>query len=379
MSQPIIYLIDYLTEKFKNDMGFILIPSFNDNYYYAEISTQLKRKFLDVVDDIETIFPEKEKKLSFLIYPHLYNENILMISLLAHEIGHYIEMKYNVTNDLMSHINLDMNIIKEIAKTRSAERVGDKGRTLESFWTSDTIIADTNKQIVNLINHWIKELFCDLIGFKLIGPMYLFVNAEFFLSSVEPTLISTDYPSIEFRLKFLMDEFEQSDYKAILRNSDGVFKSYGEKIEDIKRYLDKIKIDTTENTIGNVSYRAVDSIKDLLYKKVDEIVKQLNMAYDPELFKSEVLRLTDILKLPIVPCEISQGTPANMISILNAGEIFRILMLKEKYNEIKDTFSLNRDDFEYKIDELIIGGVEFCGILKEYKKAISEMNKNDRK
>ncbi|MCF2142081.1 MAG: hypothetical protein K9W42_00075 [Candidatus Heimdallarchaeota archaeon] len=363
--QAIVDYIDSLTTNFRSESNFILIPDYNYNYYYIWFDKLLKNNLKFAIDDIDHYFPKKNKDISLLGYPHLYKNNILMLGLLGHEIGHFIEFRNQITTDLIENVSIDQQKLAEIAAERAAKKVvGEKNLTLVYFQTRESILAELNREVIGSIKKWLQELFCDLIAFELTGPMYIFIFMDFTLSLVNPKKLYSNYPPNELRLKFLLDFFEKSKYFPIIRKDEEFIPLY-KLYNETKKYFEEFKPGLSKNSPEEVIYTAVKANFTHLQKAVKKIIKKLGIVSFEKDFKEEVIALVEKLKNLIVPCEIAIGKPANIKLIINAGKIFKITELKKTYNNLRGKMTDDFSTFEFKIDKLIMKGIELCAIQKK--------------
>jgi aspartate/glutamate racemase len=356
ISKSIIYLIRYLTEPLKEKSNFIVIPSYTYNYFYSELNSQIKDKFINIIDGTEEIFKDGDKKFSILIYPYIYNKNIVMNTLLAHELGHFIEIENNVINRLITSISIEPQEIERIIRSRLD---GGTTRTLEEYMKIETLKAKIHKETQDLINYWLQELFCDLIGYYLVGPMYLIINTEFLLSVGKSTVIYKEHPSIEMRLKNLFNIYFNGDFIQDYDASNIYLKNFNDYLLEIKEYVDSIHVNLPNNSVQKLAYEKTKSITDLLNEIVRDNLEVYENIYKKEDYLKEVNILVNTITNLIVPCETRQGIPANIISILNASIIFDILKIDETYENYKDHFGdITYIEFKYKINQLISRAVE---------------------
>ena len=367
----IVYLVDNLTINLKDDAIFIVVPSYTHNFYYIELKKQLKQKFINIIDDMDDIFSKDDKKSVLLIYPYIYNNNISIITILAHEIGHYIEFNNDSINKLISNIHFDPKEIENIAK-KQLEVNKEKG-TSDHYFDLDTMKAVIHKEAQDIMKNWLQELFCDLIGFKLIGPMYLIINTEFLLSIGKSTILYPKHPSIEMRLKYLFDTYGKSGFNTTEIKEENI-KEYKKYLEDIKKYIDSIKITLEPHTISKIAYEKAKSVINLLQEDVNDVIKPLNIEYKPDVYIKETEILVKKLSNLVLPCEIEQGKPANIVSILNSSNIFKILLSKKIFETQKDGLAMSFLDFQYQIDQFVARSVELSTIHQKFLKFEGEIN-----
>jgi hypothetical protein len=279
-----------------------------------------------------------------------------MNTLLAHELGHFIEIENNVINRLITSISIEPQEIERIIRSRLD---GGTTRTLEEYMKIETLKAKIHKETQDLINYWLQELFCDLIGYYLVGPMYLIINTEFLLSVGKSTVIYKEHPSIEMRLKNLFNIYFNGDFIQDYDASNIYLKNFNDYLLEIKEYVDSIHVNLPNNSVQKLAYEKTKSITDLLNEIVRDNLEVYENIYKKEDYLKEVNILVNTITNLIVPCETRQGIPANIISILNASIIFDILKIDETYENYKDHFGdITYIEFKYKINQLISRAVE---------------------
>jgi hypothetical protein len=360
----IVYLVDSITEKLQKNTIIIVVPSYTHNFYYSELRSQLKNKFINIITETTVIFKDEDKKFALLIYPFIYNNNISKSTLLAHEIGHHIETEKKIIDKLITNIHFDPKEIENIAKNE-LEKTKDKG-TLERYFDLDTMKAVVQNRTQEMIKNWLEELYCDIIGLKIIGPMYLLINTEFLLSSGKSTTLYAQHPSIEMRLKNLFNIYENSQFNKKSDNKNLI--NYNIILNNIKIYINNIKISLDENPIVKLAYYKTNSILPSLQAEVDDTIKDLLTDYKPDIYFEEVPKLVSKMESLIIPCEISQGKPANIISILNSANIFMMTTMNNTYQQHKDEININYLNFQYQIDQLVARSIELSIIHQKFIK-----------
>lgn len=367
----LMYFTNFATKKFKKESSFIIIPVYKTNFYFKELSVELQHKFRRCISGILDLYPIGGKKLSLLMYPFAYKNCVFTMSLLTHEVAHYVETEYNVVNDLFDNIQIDSRYVDDILDNISRRRVGDTGRTLDFFLSRPTLSVVINNEIVRIVNNWLKEIFCDLYAFKVVGPAYLISMIEFILSLTKADNCDEEHPPLEMRLRVLIEEYKSSNYRYLLKNSKiDEFIKFVDHIDQIEKYLKECEKDLSISSEENYAYMTVERLLPDIKKIVNDIVKKLDVYYPPKQFINDVPILLQSIKSLIIPCELSIGEPADIISILNSYIIYQIQNINEHYKELKDILKIKKVKFEYNITELITKGVELCEIQKALKEKL---------
>lgn len=259
--------------------------------------------------------------LSVLQFPDIYRDNLIANSLLGHEVGHFIDDVYGISEKLNPKAIIDKTKFEELLqKVKKDIEVEMKG-PLPEFLKLEQIRTNLLTQLNSDISHWIMELISDLIAFRLCGPVFLFALAEFLLSRNYPNHNTNNYPPASLRLELLLEEFADIGFVNHIKEKDHR-DLVSELINGIKNYLDTSKTDPKTNLV----YDTVVSIKSLMKQEAKNSTN--GYQYDPKLFGEEVFKLIGRLSEFIPPCEIEYQKPANLVSILNAGMIYRITWRK---------------------------------------------------
>lgn len=363
VSQNTVFLINHLTTPFKDKSEFILIPTNDHNYEITHWGIVLDRlsSLLGVQTDK---LPYAPKSFSILSFPAVYKDNLVAHSLMGHEIGHFIILHENLKEELSKHIKFDSDKFNEIALLETAkEELKNKGKLKDA--EKDKIKNEIHERIFSNIMAGSEEILCDLIGFRTMGPVLLFATVEFLLADTPTYKIFQDYPPPALRLQTLIDEIKLGGF---------IKKLTGKLKVDFKELVTNIQDHISPENIGNYSqeellqYGACKQIIPELCKIADDVItRHPELKYSAEMFGSDLPILIKKLKRLVPPCENEREIPANIISILNSGMIFRLLARKF----YPDTY----DDFESKIDPLVLRATHQSFIQKTLQEKIKEMEK----
>lgn len=367
VSQNTVFLINHLTAPFDDKSEFILIPTDDHNYeitYWGIILDRLSTR-LSALFGVQTKkLPHDPKSFSILSFPAVYKDNLVAHSLMGHEIGHFIILHESLEEELSKHITINSSKFNEIASLEIAkEKLKNKGKLKDA--EKDKIKNEIHERIFSNIMAGAEEILCDLIGFRTMGPVLLFATVEFLLSETPTYKIYQNYPPPALRLQALIDEIKLGGF---------VEKLTGELKVDFKELVTNIEDHISPENIGNYSqeellqYSTCKQIIPELRKIADGVItRHPELKYSAETFGSDLPILIKKLRRLIPPCENKRGIPANMISILNSGMIFRLLT--KKY--YPDTY----DDFESNIDPLVLRATHQSFIQKTLQEKIKEIEK----
>jgi len=360
--QLLVYLLEYLTKKISLESNFILVPTYKNNFIYLELNQWLRSLFELAIDNVDEIFPLTDKKLSILMFPFAYKNTLFSNALLSHEIGHFIEFKYDIVNKLSKNINLDPKRVNEIARKEILRILSQFKKPLDLFRNWKEVEAKTNAVISKIINNWMKELVCDIFAFKMIGPSYIISFIEFILTGTEASEVTSIHPPPALRLNFLLQEYKGSGYQKAFENSNiySLLK-FNEYLTDIENIVTKTVINN--ETIGELYYYAYEKVqeqKDNIQSECKNISNDLNIIYNYDILLCELNPLIDCLNELIIPCELNRGIPANPISVLNVGVIFKLVKFDELYDIFKNNLNKSKIEFNNDLNDLTMKGLESC-------------------
>jgi len=305
-------LLEDLTRTFKN-AKFFLTPIFEHNYSYRDLKNYLT-KVTEILPNTKHVLSLLPDHLSVLQFPDIYRDNLVANSLLGHEVGHFIDDVYGITEKITPKALINKAKFEDLLQRLKKDIEVEMRGPLPEFIKLEQIRTDLLTRINYSINRWIMELTSDLIAFRLCGPVFLFALSEFLLSRHHPDYSSDKYPPAVLRLGLLLEEFTDIGFIDYIQER-GDKNLITELINGIKNYLDTTKTDSNTDIV----YDTVVSIKSLIKQEANSCTK--GFQYEPKLFGEEVFKLIERLREFIPPCEIDYQKPANLVSILNAGMI----------------------------------------------------------
>jgi hypothetical protein len=362
----ILNLIEYLTNNINEKDIFVVIPTYQNTFRFIELSAHLRKLYRYSITNPESIFPAN-KKFTILMFPLAYKNINFSNILLAHELGHYIDLKRESGRKLSRNIQYDPDIIKTISKTNIKKLYHIEDPEKIKNWL--LILGKTQTDITKYLNNWFTEL---LFALKILGPCYIISFIEFILSGTKPQQGYEKHPPPLLRLKLLMKEFKESGFeKKLIDSGNDILIKYVEKINylykpfsDQKPSVEFIRPEPIDpNCLGEkmlYSYQIIEGKFNDIQKEINIIVNELKINYDPEILVKETDHLIGNINQLIIPCEITIGVPANPISIINCGVIFKLLILNELYNKNSSKMKIDRNEFDFQISKLVKKGLELC-------------------
>ena len=360
VSQNTVFLIKYLTKKFLPSK-FLITAVFEHNFGITYWGKELQKAIKDM--DVNISSYPKPESFFILSFPAVYRDNLVANSILGHELGHFIiQDKFLLTGIKKPEVKYDTKLFKKLVETKIKEV--EKG----SHIPKNVIEAETkqyyNGKIKGEVTFGIEEILSDLIGFRLFGPVMLFSLSEFLLVDRPSFIIGKQgYPPPSMRLRILLEELDATGY--ISKIKDKNLKKILETIIDSIDCFIKNDGKTNYDLEGQIKMDAWTNIIPKLKTIANNITKE--MQYSKDAFGKDMPILIEKLADLTPPCEREQGIPASLISILNAGMIFRIAWNKLTKKDLKD--------IEPKIDSLVLRAAEQSIIASQFNEAFKKGQK----
>lgn len=181
-------------------------PQWNFNYsvlIYCLIET-LKEKAKKIFPFDEELINKSfsDEKIHVFSFPYLEKTNVLLHSVIGHEIGHFYHAKWFDKNNTKIKIN---SILSKLIAYYSDKNEKDLIKPIESA-----------KHGIEIIKGMCREMFSDIIGYYIFGPSMLF--SLFYISIFEekldlPSKINNYYPTIKYRIRVLYEKFYKKEQK----------------------------------------------------------------------------------------------------------------------------------------------------------------------
>jgi len=314
VSQSTVFLIDRLTRDFGGDSRFLLTPIFENNFTYRNIGEHIRDLIHDAFPNSKDILEKFPQNFSVLSFPSIHRDNIVPTILLAHEVGHFFSNIKNLEKKVYPEIKLDYSTFTDyINKTvlKEKEQFSDQ--------KTQTLIANNWEYLWKSIQSWIRELLADAIGFRLTGPVFVFMLSETLLSISHHSEMTDEHPPPSMRIKIILEQIEKKEF--IKKLDEENKKNLQELMQQISDYIITPPI-PQENFLLQFVFNTVSKVIDEINKIADGETQKFQ--YDTQHFINDVPNLMNKLNQMIPPCEMERETPADVISILNAGIIYKM-------------------------------------------------------
>lgn len=350
------------------------------NYYFIPIREKLYEIYVSLeiehkdngVFCSETKIKENPKygelpaEFVILSIPKVEKNNILYNAILGHEIGHGIFKDHE-----SEFLELDFEEIRRFGEITVAENP-------EDFGVSS--VGDLEEGIFEImtgyLREWREEVICDIAGFLLFGPAFLFAFFDLFAPVFKSDEFSTSHPPDRGRYN-LMWKLLNGEYYPGIKYRSKVFKEKG--IKEFLGVLESVGMVELEfqneegekyNKAGLLTWRLIERDIPSIVNTLTEIIRKRNI-YGPSEFDADIKNYADylanIIPIPEEMPLIEGSVPLSLPTILNVGWyvcLARLDGIVETQNALKhpDKQVTKAEVFD-KLQEIILKSIE----LSDYK------------
>ena len=303
-------LIPNLDEILKNELGseYMLLFRPQWKYNYSVNTTDLVEELTQILltffplrnSEIEILFPKN--KLHIFSFPYLEKTNVLLDSVIGHEIGHFFQKNWQESPYAIQKIT---------------EFNNNLAQNYQNEYPTDLIKPyEMTREGINIINGMYREIISDIFGYKIFGPSLLF--SLFDIASFETKLLlpsskNNYYPLIKYRIRFIYENLTQHDENIIklFKQNNEASKIATQYLSDIEKYL----ASRDDMAILAPKHKELS----LFESTTKDILDYANTEVSKEYFNTEKTHiLFDRLSLNLPINEID-NSPIDMTSILFAG------------------------------------------------------------
>ncbi|MCK5241524.1 hypothetical protein KAR34_03635 [bacterium] len=364
------------------DLQIMLFPQWKYNYqiYLMDI----REDFYTTLKELFDFFPGeniesdvlKDMKGSFYLisFPTLERKNILLHSLIGHEVGHLFAAKY-ITQE-------KKNLFSEKVSEKTEEIIKEKAQisNMPEGGFEEYIVRQKIMQYsIYCWTRGLEELLSDIVNAILFGPAALFAYYEMYAQvgfrSDAPSLENKCYPPWNMRLRVVLDILEKYGKEYFPLKTEVLFRD-NVKTDMVNQIFNDIKIRIDEKddseSIGN------DKTLKMIYEQIDEELKvatdyflgeyslKEHLVTSDELYQN-MNKLIDRLENDIPPNEvegsIDDRKPATMIEIINAAWFYKMSWpeIEKGIDAINDRYN-KRDT----MNNLTLKAIEYADIESDY-------------
>lgn len=318
----------------------LLMGHIDDFEFILRTSCVYNYSIFNLMDGLKVVF-EKTGYLRFLDgfpaqlfitdCPISERRNIPIHCIFAHEIGHVLYRKYNMSDILMPLVSVDEREVQQLKTMAISHRTETQGSGASANevvpeWIIENAIRSTiNKYTWN----WIEEITSDAFALCLLGPAYFLAFLYFAGPFASLDSSSAEHPPDRMRIEFMCNMLLKYKvglkYNAALEEVSGSAKQY---VEQWRNYSSR-SIQTTfgsDITPFSVAAHAIEPVLNNIMTETKGKMKR--RKYTPKRFRRDVPVLLDNLAHGIPPNELTDdwriGEPrvAESEAILNSGWIY---------------------------------------------------------
>jgi len=360
---------------FSDNFDLRLCPRWDFNYgiyaYKNYIQTSLDMFPVDLFPELLKGLPSFPELFIFINYPRTESRNILLHSIIMHELGHLVDFQTCISDTICLKINIDET---SFLKLYNKEKESEKSKQKDMQATDDELIQSLFDKCLEITKKWLSEFVCDSIATHLLGPPYFF--ALFELSTLTDNMYrySECHPSSGIRLRFISDEL----YEMYLKNNNKLSnEKESELILNLYEYLKQkekanaFKPTSSGNDYFQVVYETILPYRTLLQKTVRQKINTL--SYDVNKFNNEVDDLFKDIKSGVPPSEFrsqhtNKNSSASFASILNCGWLACLFGMDDFYSVVSATKDADKLKALDNFNELLFKSIESSYILQEWLK-----------
>ncbi|HEX9942009.1 MAG TPA: dCTP deaminase [Thermoanaerobaculia bacterium] len=392
----IIPSFEQLASRLVPDRQVMLRPDWDYNYTviladFRKYYLHYLREFQDAlphVDIEEDVLGDLKYPFHVIAFPSLERENILLHTLLGHEIGHLFAERF-LTDKRKD--NFKRSIVEQI------EEITDQELQHEEFTESKpgTLFYEGRKKDRQAYNaelaeeYWaraLEEILSDIVGAILFGPAALFSTLEMACQQdydIPPSPGSSFYPPWRTRLREVLNIIEMGDAPFFPINAS-LFRSRDafERAERVNEKYGMVKRLCQETSdIKKITARIARLVYGKLGTSVREgtvfliedcgLGKRGRRATAKRIFKN-MAALIDRLDHDIPPNglerSINDRTQVGLVEIINAAWFHRVSLVSPVLTKA-GTLNEKSTEQRKRANRLTLKAIEFAGLAADYWKA----------
>ncbi len=343
-----------LKKEFGNDYYLLYRPQWRFNY--SVLTTDLidfLKNFLKLffplqVKEIDGLFDDK--KIHIFSFPYLEKSNVLLNSIIGHEIGHFHHNNWKETSGA-----------KRIVRNHTTELT----KYYNDLYPTELFKSyESTEEGLKILSGMYREIISDIYGYYIFGPSMIF--SLYYLSSLEtkmniPSVKTNYYPITKYRIRILMDYFFYEDPKLnkLRLKEDDFNTNFNLYIKEIEDYL---KVEDDLNLL-KTKKKEIDLFEDSIAELIKYFENQVNHNKFEAKNPSELFRKLE----NYIPINEFENEPIDIASIIFIGWIYHY-KIDNKYT---------RDEYYHEnrtLMKLLMKSLFSTYVHQEY-----EIHKNEQK
>jgi dCTP deaminase len=329
------------------------------------ILLELWKRHSKTVDEkqLRKLDPTPPEQVAILSFAGLDTDDTLSYPLLAHELGHFIDLSSAPPLSSSPSVNLAAQIREEEVRQILEQHLGPS--------IPARAVTQNHKALVDRVFVALKEIVADLLATRMMGLGYFAAHSEFLKTLAnwpQPTLTDSGYPGIKYRLRLVLEHLldpDGCDIRTFLEESTVASEPAVREIaEGVQQYISawerRVELapgdsvtspDPIANALNHLAVQAVERAHSELLKLAKQAVPQEHCCKIGNNF-FERIRLLDQHLPPSCPGESS----VSFAEITAAAWAYQILFGEQKEHD-KET--LDEQNNEYlRICQLALKAIE---------------------
>jgi hypothetical protein len=336
------------------EFSMILAPTaeFPEILHIRNLGRALKELHPRWPDDTEPRFPEfAEHPLIVLRYPELKARNPVYFSLVfGHEVMHLIaDSIFEALIPLVSLNDEDFKkLVTELSSTpliptTTAPLVG-------TAFTEAQLHQAITARWGNLRENWLREITCDLLATRLLGPCFTYAMTQLALQSGMLDHYSETHPPFRLRLHLILAELRSLGFRTSASSKQGPAADY---LEFVTKIVAQPKT-SQPDTMQAIAERLIRRHAAQLHERVREVPWPI--PYQWSQFRKTARSLRALLQVGAPPIDPSSETL--LADILNSAFAFEVSELDKIYEILQvEERDQTLEGYERFLD-LVLKGIE---------------------
>jgi len=319
-------LLHRLALPHSKDLRLVLHALPEVNYSWADPVSLLR----DIARQLEISVDESppSRNVWSIGFPGLQPGQTLVHTLLSHELGHGIVHSESSLGSLRAQVRI------------SAERIKALVQGVPPGVPRAPVRRFLRRYLNRVLGKWVDEIACDVIGYTLTGPAFLFASIHFLPALAALDSASQEYPSIRLRLSLLFRLLKaELGYSPREVCTDAQYEQWFIK-EGAARFLGEwdrhINADAPPygDNPHDIVAEAIDQSFEALLQAIGSKVQRLR-RYRFTDHRDQVRQLVGRLDFSVPPNELDQPprAVADAVCIMNAGWIAYLSLVEPLSSE----------------------------------------------
>jgi len=317
-------LNEILESELGADHGLLFRPQWRFNYSVitTDMAQILAEDLYDIFpahdrDELSQIFPPK--RVHVFSFPVLEKTNVLLGSIVGHEIGHFFHNRWKDTGQFKQYME---HAERQLSTHYKSEERKKKTRNIFEAY-------EKAQNGVLVVKGMYREILPDIIGYFLFGPAILF--ALYYITDFEATIDTPRkenrfYPPTKYRIRLIFERLykRDSDVKGVRDEGSQCSEALKNFEGELESYLE------TKNDLSALSQVHVE--RQLFEDTLDDLLEYAKASVSGHYFSHEFIgAMYDKLARSVPINEIS-GVPMTMCSILFVGWL-RFYEINEEHSQ----------------------------------------------